>query len=145
MASGCLLFDDSGRLLVVKPTYSECWLIPGGVVENEESPLEACKREVKEEIGLVREIADLACVDYTSTKGEHSESIQFIFWGGMLSEDEIERIKLPPSELEEFRFVETEGALTILNERLSRRVRQCLTSLKEGAVLYLEDQLPICS
>jgi ADP-ribose pyrophosphatase YjhB (NUDIX family) len=48
ISAGCLFFDDRGRLLVVNPTYKDTWEIPGGVVEENESPREAVIREVVE-------------------------------------------------------------------------------------------------
>ncbi|MEO0768780.1 MAG: NUDIX hydrolase [Cyanobacteria bacterium J06649_4] len=47
MGAGGLFFDSEGRLLILKPTYRNDWLIPGGVVEANESPRHACMREVR--------------------------------------------------------------------------------------------------
>ena len=52
-SAGALIFDRSGRLLILKPTYKTGWTIPGGVMEADgETPWEACRREVREECGL---------------------------------------------------------------------------------------------
>lgn len=56
-----LLFDDSGRLLLVKQaeSFGTYWNPPGGRTENGDS-LEGClKRKVREETGLVVEAAQL--------------------------------------------------------------------------------------
>ncbi len=140
MAAGALFFDADGNLLVVKPVYEETWGIPGGMVERGESPRYACIREVHEEIGLAWRPERLLCVDYTSDTDERTESLQFIFSGGTLSPDDIAHIKLPAAELCEYRFLAPEHALPLLNERLSRRVAQCLKHLADGRTLYLEDQ-----
>jgi 8-oxo-dGTP pyrophosphatase MutT (NUDIX family) len=47
-----LFIDRSGRVLVVKPTYKPGWELPGGSVEDGESPATAATREVDEELGL---------------------------------------------------------------------------------------------
>lgn len=39
-------FDESGRLLIVNPTYKPGWSIPGGAIDADESPYLACKREL---------------------------------------------------------------------------------------------------
>ena len=59
---GCLLFDAAGRLLIVNPTYKDGWEIPGGVVEANESPLNGCVREIREELGIEWRPRGLLCV-----------------------------------------------------------------------------------
>ena len=64
-SAGALIFDPSGRLLVLKPTYKGGWTLPGGQMEdNGETPWEACTREVQEETGLVLDTGRLVCVDF---------------------------------------------------------------------------------
>ncbi len=41
MGAGAIVRDPSGRVLIVKPTYKEGWELPGGAVEDGESPAEA--------------------------------------------------------------------------------------------------------
>lgn len=54
-ASTAVLFDNEGRILLVlrnrEPGAGE-WSLPGGFVENGESPEDAAKRELEEETGL---------------------------------------------------------------------------------------------
>ena len=50
--------------MLVRPTYKEYWDIPGGYVEEGESPLQACIREVDEELGVRVEITRLLTVDW---------------------------------------------------------------------------------
>ncbi|HEX7996182.1 MAG TPA: NUDIX hydrolase, partial [Streptosporangiaceae bacterium] len=65
VSAGALIFDRKGRLLILKPTYKSGWTIPGGVMEADgESPWQACKREVREECGLIVGTGRLACVDF---------------------------------------------------------------------------------
>ena len=85
MAAGALFLDEKGRILVVRPTYKQNWEIPGGTIEEDESPRQACIREVKEELGLDTSIGQLLCVDYTTRTDRKSESLQFVFYGGVLT------------------------------------------------------------
>ena len=47
-------FDESGNILIKKEP-GKSWNLPGGTPENNETPLEALKRELKEEAGAVIE------------------------------------------------------------------------------------------
>ncbi|HOU40612.1 MAG TPA: NUDIX hydrolase [Promineifilum sp.] len=140
ISAGCLLFDEAGRLLIVKPIYKEGWEIPGGTVLANESPLEGCIRETAEELGLARRPLRLLVVDYADETKDRTESLSFIFDGGVLSSAEVEAIRLPPKELSEYRFLPPEQAMALLNRRLARRVRRCLGARVSGTVLYLEEE-----
>jgi hypothetical protein len=51
VSAGALIFDRAGRLLILKPVYKSGWTISGGVMEADgESPWEACRREVREDL-----------------------------------------------------------------------------------------------
>ena len=143
ISSGCLFFDERGRLLIVNPTYKETWEIPGGVVEKNESPREAVIREVFEETGILCQPQRLLCVDFSDETETRTESLQFIFLGPLLTESMIATIKLPEDELSEFRILPPKKAVKRLNKKLRRRVRHCLNVLKNQETLYLEEQEPI--
>lgn len=53
---GALIFSNDGHVLLGKNrsggAYDGFWTIPGGGIEEGETPVEAIKREVKEEVGL---------------------------------------------------------------------------------------------
>lgn len=143
VSGGCLFFDEKGRLLVVYPTYKDTWEIPGGVVEKNESPRETVVREVFEELGLFCQPERLLCVDFTDENEKRTESLQFIFLGPVLSKELISMIRLPAEELREYRFLPPKKAVKLLNKKLRRRVRHCLSVLDQETTLYLEEQEPI--
>ena len=69
VSAGAMIFDQSGRLLILKPTYKSGWTIPGGVMEADgETPWDACRREVSEECGLDVRSGRLACVDFRTPR-----------------------------------------------------------------------------
>jgi ADP-ribose pyrophosphatase YjhB (NUDIX family) len=47
-----IVFDSTGRLLLVKRRDVAIWVLPGGGIDPGETPAEACLREVFEETGL---------------------------------------------------------------------------------------------
>lgn len=64
MAAGALFFDEQGRVMLLEPTCKEYRDIPGGYVDAGESPLQACVREVREELGITPGIGRLLAVDW---------------------------------------------------------------------------------
>lgn len=137
MGAGCLLFDDWGRILILQPTYKEHWLLPGGVIEANESPRQACIREVKEETGIDCHLTRLLCVDYVSDRLNKIESVQFIFFGGIISHEV--QITLPEKEIALYQFVEPITALSMLSVNSQRRLESCLPYINSQTTVYLEN------
>lgn len=65
LSAAAIITDRIGRVLLVRPTCREDdrWLMPGGAAEPDEHPLDACRREITEELGL-HDLAfpDVLCV-----------------------------------------------------------------------------------
>jgi 8-oxo-dGTP diphosphatase len=139
MGVGALILNDNGEILIVKPSYKDHWSIAGGVIDENESPRTACIREVKEEIGIELKIAKFLCVDYKLDKTYKGESLQFIFFGGRLSDSEIENIVLDGKEIVEYKFVSFEIAKTLLSKTLSMRLQKSFDALKNDMAAYLEN------
>lgn len=140
MGVGTLFFNEKGELLIVKPTYKDDWSIPGGVIEQNESPLQTCRREVKEEIGLdVMNIDQMLCVDYIFPTKQQDENIQFIFYGGVLNLEQISNIKLAANELKEYKFIEIQKAKKLFGFKLNKRISHCITAIKNKSCKYLEN------
>lgn len=138
MGAIAIIFNQKGELLIVKPTYKERWLFPGGAVEENESPMSACIREMKEELGIQMTRLSLLVVDYMS-EGEKDESVQFVFFGGELSVESA--IRVDGKEITEYRFVSFDEAVQLLGpgRSLAKRLPACLTAIQEQHPAYLED------
>ena len=140
MGAGCLFFNEQGQVLLVKPTYKSSWEVPGGVTEARESPKQCCQREVYEELGLNRSVGRLLVVDYNSEKGSKTESLMFLFYGGVLTLPEIEAISLNHEELSEFRFFSAETLPIDMQGSLRNRVLAAWQQVEKGNGIYLENQ-----
>ncbi|MFB9234075.1 NUDIX domain-containing protein [Plantactinospora siamensis] len=137
-AAGGILRDQTGRVLVVHPTYKDVWEIPGGMVEPDESPADACTREIQEELGLSVATGALLCIDWVPPKPPWDGGLMFVFDGGVLTADQIAMIRLCPAELDRFEFVEPERLSEVLIPRLARRFAAAVDAIGRGGV-YLED------
>ncbi len=142
-SAGALLFDEGGRLLVVNPTYKAHWTIPGGIMEADgETPWEACRREVREEVGLEVTSGHLVVVDFLRPRPGKPGGMRFLFDCGVLAPDAIAAIVLQEEELSEHRMVGRPEALELLSGPLRRRVSAAL-GRPAGACVYLEDGRPV--
>ena len=140
-SAGALIFDGSGRLLIVNPTYKKHWTIPGGIMEaNGETPWEGCRREVREEVGLDVTHGRLVAVDFLRPRRTNPGGMRFLFDCGVFDDDELAAITLQAEELSEHRLSGLVEALEILSGPLRRRVGAALEA-GPGECVYLEDGL----
>lgn len=140
MGAGVIILDGKGRILLVKPSYRTDWGIPGGVVEANESPRQTVIRETEEEVGLKLPELRLLVVDYKFPSDNEDENLQWIFYGGKVSEREKLAIRLRDGELTAWEFVPEAEAAKRLGEKNRRRLPFCRRAIDEGRVFYLEDQ-----
>ena len=130
---GALVTNPTGELLIVKPGYRDGWLLPGGIVDANESPAEALKRELMEELGLALVPKTLLSVDYTCSDDHYAEGINLRFDCGILNDTA--GIRLLDAELVDLRFCTPNDALSQLSANVVRRLR----SLDPPRTVYLEN------
>jgi 8-oxo-dGTP diphosphatase len=156
-AHGAVFFDTQGRLLVVKASYgSNPWGIPGGVAEPDETPRATVRREVEEEIGVVREPGALLAVAWQPSRTRNltelqraagwldrlPDGIQLIFDGGVLTTDDIAAIRLDPDEMEDFVFLHLDQAVERMAPLHARWATAAVQGRETGNVVYLENGYP---
>jgi len=139
MSAGVLILDQQDEILIVKPAYKDYWSIAGGIVEANESPRQACLREVKEEIGLDLATLQFLCVDYKTNSGKVGEGLHFLFFGGKLTLEQIKQIKVDGQEIVDFRFMKLDEVLPLLAEKMRPRLPKALEAINNNSAFYLED------
>jgi 8-oxo-dGTP diphosphatase len=139
VSAAALFLDDQGRVMMLRPHYKPYWDLPGGYVEPGESPRDACRREVLEELGVDVKVGRLLSVDWAPHPDE-GDKVLFIFDGGRLTPEELARIRFADGEITEYRFVGAGDLAELTVPRLIRRVRATLEALaQERTGAYLED------
>jgi 8-oxo-dGTP diphosphatase len=77
VTAGAVVTDDKGRILLLSHVFrpGAGWGIPGGFMEKGEQPEEAIRRELREEVGLELERAEVAFVRTL----EKQQQVEIIF------------------------------------------------------------------
>jgi 8-oxo-dGTP diphosphatase len=146
MAASALFRDEAGRVLLVEPTYKPVWDLPGGAVEAEESPHAACRREVREELGLDRAPGRVLAVDWVPSRPRDGvivpDGVIIVYDGGILPETEAKEVVVANGELAGFAFVSADEVAGRVTPLVARRIASCLDALVAGTVAALENGSP---
>ena len=106
-----IIKSDLGNVLLAKPNYKKTWQLPGGGVENGESPEQAVIREVKEELNLNIVESDLSI---KGTIYKSDEEILFVLYESHKLITEDTRLNLQADEITNFQFTEVQNVTPLL-------------------------------
>lgn len=138
VAAGAIFRDDDNRFLMLQPVYKPGLEIPGGIANVDESPYDACVREVREELGIRPPIGGLLVIDWVPRHGVWPDGLLFVFDGGILDDEMLAQIQLQASEVAYFKFLTLDEIVPHVRPGMARRLQACLTALKAGGPLYLQ-------
>jgi 8-oxo-dGTP pyrophosphatase MutT (NUDIX family) len=134
-----LFRTTQGAVLLVKPSYTPNWNLPGGGANGRETVIDACRREVWEEIGLKGVVTgELLVVDYIPFNPQTgvAEGYNYVFDGGFLDADV--RITLPPpgedgeeAEITAYQWVPADELAHYVTHGLYRRIAASLNVLRD--------------
>lgn len=117
VSAGVLLENQTGQLLVVKAGYRDYWTIPGGIVEQNETPRQAAAREALEEVGLALDPNSLDFVSAANRASTQAHTLQFVFSTTL----PVTEIALQAGEIEAFEFV-SKAQVKSVDRRYARAV-----------------------
>jgi len=136
-AAGALFFDETGRVLLVRPSYKPGWEIPGGYLRPGETPTEAAAREVAEELGIGPPIGRLLVADWAPHPTE-GDKVLFVFDGGRLAPGYLGQIRPDDGEIADWAFHDPHLIELLLIPRLARRISAALIARATDQTVYLE-------
>ena len=118
------LFDETGRLLLVKHAERDLWITPGGIIEPGESPADAAVREVWEETGLLVELTSIFGVfggmDLVVTygNGDRVAFVATVFRGKITGG----KMRADGDEISELRFFSRDEVMSVPHSRWMDRI-----------------------
>ncbi len=136
VATGALITDPAGRVLLVKPNYRPYWAFPGGMLEHAEAPHAGCAREVREELGLAVTIGPLLVAGWAPPLGQRPRPIIYLlFDGGAVPADT--QVRLQHAELDDWAFVSAVEGADLLDTLVADRLAAALRARRTGRTEYL--------
>jgi RimJ/RimL family protein N-acetyltransferase/8-oxo-dGTP pyrophosphatase MutT (NUDIX family) len=82
-----LVRDTLGRVLLCTTGFKRDLELPGGVVEPNEDPQAAARREIREELGVDLPVGDVIAVDWLPPWQGWGDAIEFLYDGGVHDPD----------------------------------------------------------
>lgn len=106
------LETNDGRIVIVKSDYKAHWAVPGGIIDAGETPRQAVRREVMEEVGITLPL-DAFTFESVSHVPHADLGVfyQFIF-SAKVSDEQVAEIVLRVSEIEEHKLVTRDEVYT---------------------------------
>jgi len=112
IVSKVIIKSAEGNILLLKSNYKNTWQLPGGGVDDKESPEFAAVREVKEETGLVISASELT-IKGTIYKAD--EEILFIVYEFREVLDQHAHIQVADNESTAYKFIKPTEALALMS------------------------------
>ena len=141
VAAGALLFNPDGHILLIKNRLRDSWEYPAGASDGRESPIEACRREVGEEVGLHLDRYRLIGIDFFHRATPNGNL--FFTFAAEVSYEHASAVQPQALEVAEYRWVDREAALELISPRLKPRLRELLAAYDLDKPVYLHTGEPV--
>ncbi|WP_328928760.1 NUDIX hydrolase [Streptomyces sp. NBC_00190] len=137
-----IVLDTRGRVLVLTTSYKADLELPGGTVEDTETPEAGLARELEQELGLTVPVGRLLAVDSRPPGPLGRSLVVHVHLVGPLPPDEAAVLSFPDGEITGAHWLRPEEAGEALPARIAPRLRAGLAALHTGSVAHLLDGVP---
>ena len=120
-----LVFDEAGRVLLVRHSYAPGWYFPGGGVSQGETSLDGVRRELDEEAGVLLKGAPLLIGLYANFREFRSDHVAFY----LVEAGQYDLVARKSLEIAEYDFF----ALDALPDGVTQATRARLDEFQQGA------------
>lgn len=134
-----LIQNQLDQVLVCETSYSDGYILPGGIVELGETPRLAVIRECQEELGYTPEVGELLVVDWLAPYLGWEDALGLIFDGGKLDQAKTTVILPADSEILALHWLSSKDLIAKMTPGWGQRSVQALAA-KAGILKnrYLE-------
>lgn len=133
-----LLRDAAGRVCLVETTFKDDWELPGGIVNERESPLAGALRELDEELGVDLDLGPILVVDWLRPHLGWEDALELVFAGPVVSEEVKARMRPDPVEIAAIHWLAPVEAAGRLAPFARGRLTAALAAARDGRTRYLE-------
>ncbi|MFI6449379.1 NUDIX domain-containing protein [Kitasatospora sp. NPDC050543] len=144
IAYASFLFTDAdGRVLALRSVLDASVLnFPGGLLDPGEDLLGCARRETVEELGFLpadarRAVPRLLVLSFTAPRPPWPWKVGAVFDGGVITDEEIGRIVLDPTEHTGYALRNVEEWAAVADERRARILYAAMESRRTGRAVYL--------
>ncbi|MFC8537439.1 NUDIX domain-containing protein [Streptomyces sp. NPDC057249] len=149
--TGVLITNRRGQVLLQRVGYRPTRLLPGGAVDQGESPARGAARELEEELGIAATVTSGLAVDWVSPAGRAAHpamrfpgELLHVFDGGVWDDERIAAVRPAPGEIDGIEFAEPAALPSLMSPGDARRTLSALRARINGAgPVLLEDGIPI--
>lgn len=136
LAAAVLVRNELGQVLMIASPYRQDLVLPGGIVEPNESPAHAAAREVMEETGLKVEPTRLLVVEHLAVSSTGQPGVRFVFDAEPVSSTV--RLHPQPEEVCALLWLSPADAVRQHVQRGRRRLSAALGALECPGVTYID-------
>jgi len=125
-------------VLLIRHLYRQRWGVPGGLLQRHESPADAARREVREEVGLDVRVTRLLAVQHQAADDRAPERYLFDFECEPLTATPL--LRLQAEEIAEVFWLSEEDAVARHVESGRARLHAAFAARRSGGTAYVDGE-----